>query len=577
MTANTVFIESLPDWARLLARKYFTKTVSQFILHGAVRDLIHYHDGSKDRYFRLVPFLEEVMFAGRDLVMTYDRSKGLTFAGKEAANDFGHYLKATDTVTGTGYTKKLPRDPASVMELLERYLRLRLSEGKSIALIIDYAEMIVPHTEAGYQSESDRSTLVSLLRWANDPDILAADVTIVMVCGNLAGLHNAIVRSPFTEPVEIPLPDEDERLAFVRAKATPEDFKKAFDVKPEALAKLTAGLSRVHIHQILNEANRTEGKVGTSYLMDRKKEIIEAECYGLLEFYEPKFTLDMVAGHKVAKEQLRDAARLIQMGRLDVLPMGYLIVGPVGTGKTFLTTCFTGEIGIPCVKILNIRSQWQGVTEANMQKLLNLFKAMGPLGVIIDEADAFLGDRDASGDSGTSSRLFSQISSFMSNTDYRGRILWFLLTCRPDLLPVDIKRQGRAEEHIALFHPETEKDRQELFEVFVRKNRIETGVKSVEKIYQSVGAPQLSGADLEAVVIRAKKKAAVRGHNKVMQKDFKDAFEEFIPPVYAEEVEYQTLVAVFECTNRKLIPQEFLEVPRDQLAKRLAYLRGYVN
>lgn len=577
MSKTNGFIEKLPDWGRVLAQKYFTKTVSQFILHGAVRDHVHYDDNGTAKFYRLPDFLETVLFAGRDFVMRYDRSKGLTFADNETARDFRNYLQATDTVTGSAHTIKLSRDTTTVLLLIERYIHLRLSEGKSIAVVLDYAETIAPQSDGNYQSDADRSTLVTLQRWANDPDFLAADVTVVLICENLSSLSAAIVRSPFTQPIEISLPNEEERLSYINAKATDAEYKKAFDVPKKTLAKLTSGLSRVHIMQIINEALRQEGALGFAGLMQRKKEIIEAECYGLLEFYEPKYTLNMVAGHDEAKKELRSAAKMLKLGRLDVLPMGYLICGPVGTGKTFLATCFTGEIGVPCVKILNIRSQWQGVTEANMQKLLGIFKAMGPMGVIIDEADAFLGDRDASGDSGTSSRIFSQIASFMSNTDYRGRILWFLLTCRPDLLPVDIKRQGRAEEHLALFHPETKADRQKLFEVFVKKNHVETTVKSIEPIYKGVGQPKLSGADMEAVIIRGKKNSAVRGHNTVTEKDIWDAFEQFVPPVYAEEVEYQTLVAVFECTNRKMIPKEFRNVPRDQLARRLAELKRYIT
>src|ERR1039458_9691785 len=51
---------------------------------------------------------------------------------------------------------------------------------------------------------------------------------------------------------------------------------------------------------------------------------------------------------------------------------------------------------------------------------------------------------------------------FMNKTtiyvELRGKVIWFLLTCRPDLLPVDLKRQGRAEEHIALFYPDTQEE-----------------------------------------------------------------------------------------------------------------------
>src|SRR5699024_7810531 len=172
------------------------------------------------------------------------------------------------------------------------------------------------------------------------------------------------------------------------------------------------------------------------------------------------------------KKHLRQAVQALNHGRRDVLPMGYLVCGPVGTGKTFLVTCFASEIGIPMVKLKNFRSQWQGVTEGNLEKILGLLKAMAPVAVMIDEADAYLGDRDAGGDSGVSSRVFSQIATFMSDTRNRGRILWFLMTARPDLMPVDLKRQGRAEEHLALFAPHTKEERIELFNVMQKKTNL---------------------------------------------------------------------------------------------------------
>jgi len=201
---------------------------------------------------------------------------------------------------------------------------------------------------------------------------------------------------------------------------------------------------------------------------------------------------------------------------------------------------------------------------------------MGPLGVIIDEADAFLGDRDAQGDSGTSSRVFSQIASFMADTDYRGRVIWFLITARPDLLPVDLKRQGRAEEHFALFHPSTPGENQELCEVFIRKNNINTKVKDFKPFFINRQQP-LSGADIEAICIRAKKISFIKNHKSVSKKDFETAFDEFIPPVYTQEITYQILVAVLECTNRKLIPKEYRNVSKMELAKQvkaLSYLIG---
>ena len=127
------------------------------------------------------------------------------------------------------------------------------------------------------------------------------------------------------------------------------------------------------------------------FLSDRKKDLIEAESGGLLEFVQSRFDLSMVAGNDPAKRKLHDAAKAIRAGSTDVVPMGYVICGPVGTGKTFLTTCFAGEVGIPAVTLKNFRSMWQGVTEGNLERVLNLLKAMSPIAVIVDEADAQLG------------------------------------------------------------------------------------------------------------------------------------------------------------------------------------------
>src|SRR5688572_6056429 len=189
---------------------------------------------------------------------------------------------------------------------------------------------------------------------------------------------------------------------------------------------MTAGLSRINLDRVLTEAIEREVRVTPELLKEKKKEIIQAECHGLLEFIEPAHDLDAVAGHARAKKMLRDAASALKQGKIDVMPMGYLVSGPVGTGKTFMVTCFAGEIGIPCVKFLNFRSQWQGVTEANLEKIFNLLKALWPVAVMIDEADAFLGNRDASGDSGTSSRVFASIDR--KSTRLNSRLAY--LVCR---------------------------------------------------------------------------------------------------------------------------------------------------
>jgi SpoVK/Ycf46/Vps4 family AAA+-type ATPase len=296
----------------------------------------------------------------------------------------------------------------------------------------------------------------------------------------------------------------------------------------------------------------------------------------MLEFVETTWNLDLVAGHTEAKEHLRHAARALRNGRPDVLPMGYLVSGPVGTGKTFMITCFSGEIGIPMVKLKNFRSQWQGQTEANLERILGLLEAMTPVAVMIDEADAALGNRDTQGDSGVSKRVFGQIAAFMSDAKHRGRVIFFLVTARPDFVPVDLKRQGRAEEHIALFYPSTREEREELLRVMLRRTGVDVPIESIPESLLN-GDRTFSGADMEALLTRAKFRAATSPDGKVTAEILEQVVQDFMPPTYPLEVELQTLVAVLECTSQALLPERYRTMDRESIVRRVDELKRLVR
>jgi SpoVK/Ycf46/Vps4 family AAA+-type ATPase len=324
------------------------------------------------------------------------------------------------------------------------------------------------------------------------------------------------------------------------------------------------------------ESHAGNKTLSMEYLRQKKKEMIENEAGGLLEFMDPVYTLDAVSGHDFVKKQFKNAARAIRQGHPEVLPMGYLIAGPVGTGKSFMVSAFAGEIGIPMVKFRNFRSKWQGVTESNLEKVLHILKSMAPVAVMIDEADAFLGDRDQEGDSGTSNRVFAQIASFMGDTGYRGRIIWFLITCRPDLIPIDLKRQGRAEEHLALFYPETEEDRVDLFKTLKKKLSFEVRDFSVSELFRKYHL-EISGADLEAILIRAKQRAAMDNRVYITRNDMEETMADFVSPSYPDEIRLQNLVAVLECTSRAMVPKRFRDIDSARLVREIQELKAVLR
>ena len=565
-TTTGKYLDALPQWARELSEKYYSRSFAMFVLSGNVRDLVPLRMQDEPAFVSLDEFLSRALFGQRHLVLHYDRG-GLSFGTPATQSDFRRALEGYDSFHGTSYSQGgLPRNPDAALNLLDNYLRLRIADGKKIGLVIDFAETIAPAGDVSSMSAEDRNSLVILKRWARNTAFLNADVTICLISENQIELNQGIVQHPGVASVPIPLPDYNERLEFIRAHLKSQPLPVGSEVNEETLAKLGAGLKRVQLQGLISHAVENRQPLTLKVLSERKRDLIEAESGGLLEFVQSRFDLSYVAGNDQAKRKLQDAASAIRAGNTDVLPMGYIVCGPVGTGKTFITTCFAGEVGIPAVTLKNFRSMWQGVTEGNLERVLSLLKAMSPIAVIVDEADAQLGDRSNSGDSGVSNRVFAQIAQFMGNTEYRGKVIWFLLTCRPDLLPVDLKRQGRAEEHIALFYPETPEERLALLRAMQRKIGMKSLPAEVEKFFLD-RAGSLSGADIEAVLVRSHMRSSLQKKAAIDAQDLEAALEDFIPPYYPTEIDLQNLVAVLECTSKSLLPKRYRDMDRAELIR----------
>jgi len=563
----------LSEWARTLKARVAQHGVNFFILYGpGVRDL---HPLGPRRYGSIRDFLAESLFADRTAVILFDRAAGIRFTRTDAEETFREALRTYDHLHGTGLAQSAPRNPDHALQLIDSHLRAEISGRRafSACVILDYADTIAPAGEPGQLSPEDRGATVTLRRWASDPLFLGHEVTFCAIAESTGSLNASLVADPRTFEIAVPVPSEDERYAFLSSHgATPNTFAQ---IDARRAAVLTAGLTRFHLHSILTDAESRGAPLDTDTLNREKRRLIEESSGGLLSFMASTVTLDAVAGHDAAKAMLRDTAQALRQGRLDVVPMGYLVCGPVGTGKSFLVRCFAAEIGVPVVELRNFRSMWHGQTEANLERILGILDALGPAAVVVDEADAALGSREVGGqDAGVSERVFATLAAFMGDTRRRGRVIWFLMTSRPDLVPVDLKRQGRAEEHIALFPPGHAAERAAVFEALRRRFEVPADpLLDVEALFTAVPR-ELSGADLEAVLIRARRRMAASGATRLTAELLRELIGDCQPPAYPAEIEYQKLLAAAECTSRRLLTPELAALSAEQLAQRLAELHA---
>jgi ATP-dependent 26S proteasome regulatory subunit len=132
-----------------------------------------------------------------------------------------------------------------------------------------------------------------------------------------------------------------------------------------------------------------------------------------------------------------------------------------------------------------------------------------------------------------------------------------LLTSRPDRLPVDLKRQGRAEVHLPLFYPADETEFREMFRVMARKNKVRMADDAF--LHLEPGDLRLSGSDIESVVLGASRAVRTEGREDVTRADVDRALGDFVPSAQGLEREAQELAAVLECTQLSFLPDRWRE------------------
>lgn len=610
-------VRILPPWAEDLRRRYLRNEAVLFVLHGNVHDLVLVDGALKP----LTEFLTDVFWKDvRDTIAVYNLATGVRFP-----------KKAKEAEAQAELMREAPREKA--LAGLERLL----VTSRKVGVVVEYAETIAPSGDPSFQGDLDRASIVTLHRWSFLPQIEKQDNVVLLVAENLAELSPKLVSNPKVAVVDVPMPDRETRRAAARivdSRLSEKEAERYADLTaglkllqieailappppaeedrsereafiagllgtaPDAaerakkLSQLTAGLTRDEIRALLapgavdpavaaaaDAAERARKEVDR-LISRRKREILERECFGLVEFVEPGHDFSVVGGMDEVKKDLLVLADNIREGRRSRVPMGILFTGPMGTGKTFVAEAFAKECGLPTIKLKNFRSKWVGATEGNLERILTVIKAIGQVVVIIDEGDRAFGNTDGEGDGGTSSRVIARIKEFMSDTQNRGRILFLVMTNRPDKLDVDLKRAGRLDRKIPFLYSQTPEEVEAVANALVRKNKLKSDV-DLATIREGFSTKLVgySNADVEAVVLMANDDAAreAGGDAPVTAEHFVKAATDYFPSRDAELLEYMELLAVFEASSRRLLPAKYAHMTPEELDVRLRLLRATVG
>lgn len=540
-----------PAWAARLSELYFSGTTSMFVLHGNTFDVVR-GNAEGTRWTGLAEFLAEQLFGRWDLVIHYDLARGLRCLAGGDAKRLQGMVQTTNAWLGD--LRQIPRDPTKALAALDLLVQKNVMADADkrlrVAVIIDHASYVAP---AGDRlGTTEQTHLVTLLNWATSSYVKRLNLAFVLMDARLSDVSERLTGNPHVAAIEVPLPTQTDRAAFLAHAAAGRDPTTFSDYSITELGTLTAGISLTDLEVLVRSSSEGGRRLDQKYFKELKKRLIERQAMGMLEFIEPKWGIETVVGHEAAKARLLADAELIKRGALESVPMGYLFCGPVGTGKSFLATCVAGSMGIPAVMLKNFRSKYVGETEGNLERILGVLRSMGPVVVVIDEADAVLGDREQGGDSGVANRVFGMMASQMGDTAYRGKIIWMLLTARPDQLPIDLKRQGRAEVHIPLFYPHDDAELRAMFLVLAKKAGSSLEASDLPTEFPHKGS--LSGADIEGIIGRAVRTSLLAGSKQITKDALAQALAGFMPSTQTLEREAQELAAMIECTDVEFLP-----------------------
>ncbi len=248
---------------------------------------------------------------------------------------------------------------------------------------------------------------------------------------------------------------------------------------------------------------------------------------------QPKVTFKHVQGVDEAKQELAEVVEFLKYPEKFTkigaeIPKGVLLVGPPGTGKTYLSKAVAGEAGVPFFNISGSEfvEMFVGVGASRVRDLFEKAKQSAPSLVFVDEIDAVGRQRGAGlgGSHDEREQTLNQILVEMDGFESEQTVIVLAATNRPDVLDPALLRPGRFDRRVTLDLPDI-RGREAILRVHAREKPLDPEVD-----LETVGkqTPGFSGADLKNLLNEAAILAARRNRSTVGMFEIEEAIDRLI-------------------------------------------------
>lgn len=439
--------------------------------------------------------------------------------------------------------------PLSAMALLREimYAKVKRSgETKPLCVLIRHAGALFPARELGSLDQQDRQRLVFFLNWITSDDLQRSSNLFLLVEGSRSEINQAITGSPLCRHIQLQLPNEEERLNFMRSngkKFRPE----LLDTSLEQFAAATAGLPLTQLEDLVEVASAENRKVTGKDVVSAVNTALQGLLGNIVTFKPADHTLADVIGYDAVKQVLLEA--LADCDDPETAVPGFLVSGPNGVGKTWIMEALANDSGWVVIELSGLRDSEFGATEKLFEQFRMVAKTFGRILVNVDEAHTAFSSIHSSQSHEVEKRLSGNVVKMMGDPGNHGKILWSLMTSRPDELDPDILSR-LCSVQVPIFDLEGEDRKQYIKELFARK-RIELSNEELVQVVETT--KHYSNRDLsfflKSYIGRRKRNPELKIVDMLKMWRAGDSIQ--------RKRRFQELLALQHCTYPNLIPERF--------------------
>ena len=369
------------------------------------------------------------------------------------------------------------------------------------------------------------------------------DILVVMLAPTTIDIPDEL--GEWIDSSQLPIPDQEGRIDSVSRMVKQLKTKRKGEyplieameqMDIETVATTCGGLSSVGIENLLCKSIALTKNLDTDYILSEKAKKVSEMGYELLT---TDVSMEDVGGLQNMKEGVellrpRFTAEALEFG-FTRYPVGWLLAGVPGTGKTLSAKALAKELGINIMQVKphNLKNEYVGGSERQVEKLLATARAAAPIGIMLDEAEKMLGKQDRVSDGGAHSAVLGQVLNFMS--EEAGALGVFFIFTANDMskFPVELVRRFDGRYFVDL---PSANGREMIFRIHLSKRKHNGDDYDLAELARLTN--EYSGSDIEQAIELGMSYAFAKGREKTEQQDFVKAIKKTVPTAktYAEQI-----------------------------------------